>query len=264
MGIFDLIKKPFLTNRLKKEQKEQFEQMLSRVVSDLIVTDQEIEEIDGFIDNCELDSKELGNIVTDALMEAVKIAMSDRRISSEELSALEKMCIRLGFSPDFYQNIQREFGIYHLLDQVEKGFLPTIKTNNLILQESEIAHFDMSAFLMEEKVVSKQFVGRSQGVSIRIMKGVSYRVGSSRGNLLTETGFVNVSDGDLVITNRRIVFSGNRKSFNSNLEKILDIRLYKDALQISVSNRQKPVTFGMYSSEQVELAGATISALINQ
>jgi hypothetical protein len=54
----------------------------------------------------------------------------------------------------------------------------------------------------------RQYVGGSQGVSIRIMKGLYYRVGAFAGQPVDRTERVPVDTGILVLTNKRIYFAG--------------------------------------------------------
>jgi hypothetical protein len=263
MGFLDKITKPFQDRKLKNEQLLQLRELLVNAVSDLELTDQELLQIKNYFADSKLNAEDFAKIRDEAFMHAVNLAMVDKRVSFEELTALDDIALKLGISRLYYEKIRSGLGIYYLLDTVEKGILPEIEPESIILQKNEIAHIEVPSFLLEERVVSRQYTGRSQGVSFRIMKGVSYRVGATRGQLLTQTGIVNVSDGTFVITNKRIIFSGNRKSFNSSLEKILDIQLYNDALQISLTNRQKPVIVGMYSPQTIELCGTLISHLLN-
>ena len=71
--------------------------------------------------------------------------------------------------------------------------------------------------MAEEKVISRKYQGGSQGMSFRVMKGVSYRVGGHRGHITSETGVVAVSDGELILTNNRVIFRGDKKSFTSKI-----------------------------------------------
>ncbi len=77
-------------------------------------------------------------------------------------------------------------------------------------------------------------------MSFRIVKGVSFRVGAHRGQLVSETGNVPVSSGRLVITDRRLIFQADRKTFAADFEKIIDVQPAPDGIRFSESNRQKP------------------------
>ncbi len=78
----------------------------------------------------------------------------------------------------------------------------------------------------------RQYVGGHQGVSIRIAKGVYYRVGAFRGHPVETTETVFVGSGLLCVTNRHVYFSGGGKSFRIRHDKIVSIEPYSDGVAI--------------------------------
>jgi hypothetical protein len=79
-----------------------------------------------------------------------------------------------------------------------------------------------------EDKTKRQTIGRTQGVSIRVMKGVYYRVGQFKGTPVETTARTLVDTGDLVITSKNIYFSGPSKSVRVPYEKIVSFHPYKD------------------------------------
>ena len=66
------------------------------------------------------------------------------------------------------------------------------------------------------------------------MKGVSYLgVGANRGRSVSVRGIVPVSSGWFCITNQRLVFSGNAKSFTVDCKKVLSTQIHSDGITIS-------------------------------
>ena len=107
------------------------------------------------------------------------------------------------------------------LGQIDAGMFPEVANPPVNLQFGEKAYFVVDAQLLEERVVGRQYQGGSHGVSFRIMKGVSYRVGASRGRSVPVRGVVPVSTGCFCITSQRLIFAGNVKSFAVDRRKIL-------------------------------------------
>lgn len=70
-----------------------------------------------------------------------------------------------------------------------------------------------------------RYVGGSQGVSIRIMKGVSYRVGNHKGEKISEEYTQSIGRGDLYITTKNIIFCGP-KPLKIPLTKVLTVKSY--------------------------------------
>jgi len=75
---------------------------------------------------------------------------------------------------------------------------------------------------------------------------------------------VPISRGDLVLTNRRIVFRGDRRSVAAEWTKVIDVSLYLDGIKVSVTNRAKPVLIRFADSRNAEIVGVVVSRLINE
>jgi hypothetical protein len=77
----------------------------------------------------------------------------------------------------------------------------------------------------------RRYVGASQGVSIRIAKGVYYRVGAFRGHPIETTETVAVGPGMLAVTTKHLYFAG-AKSVRLAHSKIVVIQPYDDGVGI--------------------------------
>jgi hypothetical protein len=90
--------------------------------------------------------------------------------------------------------------------------------------------FDDVTYL--EDRVRRSYVGGSSGVSLRIAKGVYYRVGGFRGESIDRTQRVEVDRGLLAVTTKHIYFGGPRKSFRIRHEKIVSYLPFSDGVGI--------------------------------
>jgi hypothetical protein len=78
----------------------------------------------------------------------------------------------------------------------------------------------------------RQYVGGYQGVSIRIARGLYYRVGGFKGNPIETTETIFIGSGILALTNRHLYFTGGGKNFRIRHEKIVSIEPYSDGVRI--------------------------------
>ena len=85
--------------------------------------------------------------------------------------------------------------------------------------------------------------GSYGGPTIRIMKGVSFRLGGVLHRSASHDEITTIDRGTLTITNKRLIFTGSQKTLNYNLSKILSITEYKDAIVIQKENKQKTEIF---------------------
>jgi hypothetical protein len=263
MSLFNKIRQPFAKKRLRREQLEALSATLWRVVADGQITDAELAEIDRFFYDSELSVEEIQKAEADVFSQLVYQAISDRRVTDAEFQSLDHIAVRLALAPQVRNQLRQQIEYYQMLHRLESGGeLPTAEARNIILQKNEICHLSLPAVLYEERFVRSTYQGGSRGVSFRIMKGVSYRVGAHRGDIQAERALVPVSDGTFSVTNKRLIFSGNKKSNSTPIPKLLDLQLYADAIQYSITTRQKPVIVG-FSDQSAELCAVVISRLIN-
>lgn len=102
--------------------------------------------------------------------------------------------------------------------------------SSIILKKNEVLVFEIPGIqLCEERTVKTK--GSHQGFSIRIMKGVSYRFGGFEAASQKEV--VELDVGTLTLTNKRLMFSGSRKSVDYSISKINRIEALENGVSIS-------------------------------
>lgn len=75
-----------------------------------------------------------------------------------------------------------------------------------------------------------QYVGGSQGVSIRIAKGLYYRTGAFKGERVETHETIHAGTGLLGVTNKHIYFTGGEKSFRIRHDKIVSFEPFSDGI----------------------------------
>lgn len=98
-----------------------------------------------------------------------------------------------------------------------------LKTEHLIYVFPEVCY--------AEQRVRREIVGRSAGVSVRVMKGVSVRTGESRGTPVERDEIVDRGMGIMAVTNKHLYFNGER-SFRIRFDKIVSVQPMSDAVEV--------------------------------
>ena len=101
---------------------------------------------------------------------------------------------------------------------------------NLQKGEQLVWAFPGSSYL--EDKTRWQYVGKSQGVSIRVMKGVYYRAGSFKGQPVDYTERVHIDTGWVAVTNKNIYFAGSLKSVRLPYTKIVSFEPFSDGIGV--------------------------------
>jgi hypothetical protein len=83
-----------------------------------------------------------------------------------------------------------------------------------------------------EDKTKRTYQGGSRGVSVRVMKGVYYRVGAFKGAPVFSTERVLVDSGLVVVTNKHIYFVGPAKSLRVSYAKIVSFLPFDDGVGV--------------------------------
>lgn len=95
-----------------------------------------------------------------------------------------------------------------------------------------------------EDRAKREYVGRSQGVGIRIARGLYYRTGSFRGHPVETVHRTHVDVGLFGVTNKHLYFTGPRKSLRVRHDKIVAHTPFSDGIGIHRdSQAAKPQIF---------------------
>lgn len=104
------------------------------------------------------------------------------------------------------------------------GNIPFIfqKEETLIWLFQEIDYYESST--------RTEFHGRSQGISVKIAKGVYYRTGTFKGHPVKIEEMKHLSNGLVALTNKHIYFSSSSKNFKIPYSKIVTIDPYENGI----------------------------------
>ncbi len=165
--------------------------------------------------------------------------LADGMISDVEQKELDEFMQPLGMSMD---SLPERFGQGNLtkikqaaiLRQLQKGEDPAPMNVSLPIMlgaKEYVVWVQEGVILYQEKKV-RQWVGRSSGVSVRITKGVYYRVGASKGHPVEHTEWDRQGKGSLVLTNKNIIFFSPTKSAKIPYKKIITVIPYNDGVEL--------------------------------
>lgn len=196
---------------------------------------------------------------------------SDKELEEKEIKTLQKIQEAFKLTnedvkfdervrPYIYVNTIRKEGTLPIVNLQIEGDSP------IVLKKGELVHFADKAVLKELKSINLGYSGGSRGVSFRIAKGISYRVGAHRGHMVKEDRFVETSRGVLIITSKRLFlhpFPGH-KPLSIPLNKILSYQCFNNGIEVYKEGREKSYFFAIDKSWSVELFGLCLGYLLGQ
>ncbi|MCL5287907.1 MAG: hypothetical protein M1453_07940 [Acidobacteria bacterium] len=128
------------------------------------------------------------------------------------------------------------------IQEWEAGAAPRAECSGLLLEDDEVCHWQQAARLLEQRT-RREYVGASQGISVRLARGVSYRVGAFKGAPIDTTYLSDAGAGTLHITSSRICFTGSSAAAAIPFKKIISVSGHEDGLSVFRTGAKKPTIF---------------------
>lgn len=163
---------------------------------------------------------------------AAERAQQAEAARSTRIAELRGAVAGLEDSIEFYADVEQAF------DEVSgEAPIVTKKGEEVVLIASGVA-------LVEVRRGKATYSGGSRGISVRVAKGVSYRVGAHQGTVQAAPEQPTIIDtGEFVVTNRRAVFVGDKHTREFQWSKLLACNDYAHSgrilFMLPVENRQR-------------------------
>lgn len=124
--------------------------------------------------------------------------------------------------------------------RVKQGYIPQISApQGILLKRGEYAVISTNNVVYCQERTKTEY--RSGGASFRVTKGITLHGGKTKP--VKQEYFANLDVGKLVLTNKRLVFFGDRKSVTIPISKICAIERYRNAIDISKEGVMKQTRF---------------------
>jgi hypothetical protein len=130
------------------------------------------------------------------------------------------------------------------LSQLQQGPLPSVSYPQLRLLSGERCHWVEQNSQFIEQQTHTERVGGYAGYSMRVCKGMTYRVGSMQGSSYPVTQSVCADTGCFIVTSDRAAFVGGRRSLAIPYKKILSMQVFTNGVQLQQDGaRARPQMF---------------------
>lgn len=140
---------------------------------------------------------------------------------------------------------QKENDANDFLRGLENGNIPIQYSGQspIILKKGEVISIIMENIKLQEPRAVRQTQAAYGGPTIRVAKGVSFKLGGASARSESHEEIKVIDNGKLVLTNKRLIFIGTKRTINIDLRKIMAIVPYKDGIESQRENKQKPEYF---------------------
>jgi hypothetical protein len=217
------------------ELADRYSQSLSDALADSRITPEERVRLDALTASFGLPESRTREIykaqVIKRLQWTFDQVVADRRVTGAEEAQLTEMAANLGVTLQHDGQTQALVDKFRLLARIDAGDLPVIPPA-VTLQRGEKCHASLACTQSE---IRKQTTGyRYSGptASIKIMKGVRWRVRQVSVQRVSRDVMTQLDSGALYVTSKRLLFDGAAKNTSIALSKIVKFTAFSDGLRI--------------------------------
>ena len=113
----------------------------------------------------------------------------------------------------------------------------------IVLKKNEELQLALPGISLIEPRSVRHTYGGYGGPSFRVAKGVSFRVGGFGARSESHEELRTTDQGLLLLTNKRLVFCGTKRTVDADLRKIVSVDAFKDGIALSRSGKGKTEYF---------------------
>lgn len=201
---------------------------------DFYLKDREIKNI---VESSHIDNTALQQIYCSVFDDAIDNYLNDGVIDTQENQTVARFMQFTGLPQSVLnanQSLEKVVQSKVLQDILQGNVpAPNITINGdfpFLLGKGEHLIWLFRNITLHQQKVQREFVGRSRGMSFRVMKGVYYRTGGFKGHPVETTVMQRIGIGSVCLTDKNLYFASPEKSLKVPFTKILSIESYSNGI----------------------------------
>ena len=142
-----------------------------------------------------------------------------------------------------------KLGQMSVLKNFAKGIVPnTFVQLPVLLGKAESLLWTYNSVTFYQEKIEKEYVRNGGGFSFKVMKGVYYHTGRSKGHPIEHKYMEKVAVGDLYVTNQNLIFYSTEKGLKIPFKKLVGITPYSDGIEVLKDGNSKRMVFQGFDS----------------
>lgn len=244
------------------KKKAAYRDKLKEAVADGKLDTQEMKNLEEF--RKELDVTEVAHdqtiIRSEIFNEAVGAVKREGEYTPSDAAELAKIQKFLALRDDQVEQAKWDLARLRVLTEIRQGNLPTVSPSNVALrgvqlESGETAHYSLAVDLLE--------LSSTRGADgVQLVWGKPYESGSARAHGLPEAGAKPIGEGNLILTDRRLILKSGSRIAAVKYSPDAQIHLYSDGIRLQRTISNTLLKFRSGSEETGEIVGELLGALM--
>lgn len=221
----------FYARRRREVARELYVRHLEDALADGVLTEEEADALDAVRRDNALSADEVRMVALSVYRRVLRDAVSDARITREEEATLARLRQQLDLPPSALADDAEQLRRVHLFARIERGELPTARTP-LTLDPGEVCHWAVQARLAQKLALPPSRSGDLACIRFSVRSKEPFRIDADRDSLALSDAILPQDVGMLVVTSRRTMFQGARRSITVPHVRLDSIAVYRDGLRL--------------------------------
>ncbi|NNF00295.1 MAG: hypothetical protein HKN25_14845 [Pyrinomonadaceae bacterium] len=257
---------PFRANGRIDKQARALREIFSLIIDEETVTESGLTRLKDFYVQNDISDENLSGVRDQAFRWAVHLELVSQGSTREDTRWLLHLAAKLEISPAIIDWMEEEISTLTILHFIEKcpfKDIPKIQPESVILKPFERAYAEFPVSEIREESFTRLPGDVSASGGFKLGRGVDYRVGQQKSDLLIGSVFSEISDGFLVITNTTLTFSGT-DGFSAEIFGLIGLRIFIDSIQFSTIHDPALRTIKFFDPLSVEYCAVVLSRVLNR
>lgn len=236
-------------------------------LADNHLSEEEIQEIGLFAKELNISAEEVNRINQKNALElyelAVRDVIADKMVTAAEQQSLKQLAQQLGINikeATIDKRLKEDYYYLVLLNALDQGYLPECKPPSITIQRDEVAYWEISSNLVFARTNDTGYFSQSSSTGIKVAKGASYTLGSSRNTPIREHVTAN-QPGVFVVTSKGVTFAASQQSFSIPFTQLHSFDTYADGIGLQKNNTELLLQF--YDKQMSEVIFKVLTNAIN-
>lgn len=239
-----------LLQRRRARARQLYQHHLVTALADGTLGQEEKAELEDLRAAKNLTAAEVRTIMRTIYRHALSEALRDERLSAEEDEQLRRLQQQLGLTDNELRNDHVQLSRLRMLAHLASGQLPSVLPPTPVVA-NEPCHWVVQCALAERLAVAGELVG----VRIPVPGDAPFTLEGPRDSLRPSAAILPVDLGVLIVTSRRTVFQGAKRTMSVPHARVDAVVLYEDGLRLEELGGQ---TRGYLLVEDAEITGAVV------
>ena len=195
----------------------------------------------------------------DLYNEAVDAARSKGQLTNTGVQDLAKIQKFLALRDDQIEKTKIEVNRLRTLTEIRRGNLPVVPPSNIALrgiamEPGEVPHYSLAVEILDQP--------RFDAVGMQVLGVFNYSEGDSRAHFLPENGAKPQGEGNLIITNKRVVLkTSDGRTASVKFGGDVPFFLYNEGLRLGKTMGSTLLKFKTKSDDTAEIVGELLAKL---